>query len=115
MKRWRGVLAVAGAVVGTVVSVQAHAAVDAGKAMALANKNACMGCHAVSRKLVGPSYNDVMARYKNDATAVPKLTAKVLKGGAGAWGMIPMPSHPGMSQADAQTVVEWIMAGSPQK
>lgn len=111
MKQWGWVLAMA----GLAVSIQAHAAVDAARAMALAGKNACMGCHAVSRKLVGPSYDDVTARYKNDPAAVPKLTVKVLKGGAGVWGMIPMPSHPGMSQADAQTVVEWIMAGSPQK
>ncbi|MGI4982081.1 MAG: c-type cytochrome [Janthinobacterium lividum] len=111
MKQWGWVLAVA----GLTMSIQAQAAVDAARAMALAGRNACMGCHAVSRKLVGPSYNDVTARYKNDPAAVSKLTTKVLKGGAGAWGMIPMPSHPGMSQADAQTVVEWIMAGSPQK
>ncbi len=99
---------------GASLSVLAHAApVDASKAFALARGNACMGCHSITQKRVGPSFQMVAGKYKGDASAEAKLTTKVLKGGAGVWGMIPMPSHPGLSQADAQTIVEWILAGAP--
>ena len=87
--------------------------VDATKAMALARGNACMGCHAVSSQRVGPSFQAVAGKYKGDTTALAKLTVKVQKGGAGVWGMIPMPSHPGLTTADAQTIVTWILAGAP--
>ena len=94
--------------------LSAHAAdMDAAKAKALVGRNACMGCHAATRKLVGPSWQDIQAKYKTDPDAETKLTGKVLKGGAGVWGMIPMPSHPGLSDADAQTIVTWILAGAP--
>ena len=88
-------------------------AVDAAKAMTLARGNACMGCHAVSSQRMGPSFQAVAGKYKGDTTALAKLTLKVQKGGAGVWGMIPMPSHPGLSTADAQTIVTWILAGAP--
>ena len=87
--------------------------VDAARATMLTNSNACMGCHTIKRKMVGPSFDDVTARYKADPAAVDKLAAKIIKGGAGVWGMIPMPSHPAMSKTDAQTIATWIMAGSP--
>lgn len=93
----------------------AHAAVDVAKAKDIANKNACLGCHAVNSKLVGPSYHDVAAKYKGDKNALTKLVEKVKKGGSGVWGQIPMPAHPNLSDADAKTVVEWILAGAPDK
>ncbi len=74
-----------------------------------------MGCHAVDRKLVGPSFTDVAAKYKGDAGAQGKLEKKVRDGGAGVWGAIPMPSHPGMSAADIHSVVAWVLAGAPSK
>lgn len=74
-----------------------------------------MGCHAVDRKLVGPSFAQIAARYKGDGAAQGKLEKKVRDGGAGVWGAIPMPAHPGMSAADVHTVVAWILAGPPAK
>ncbi|HZZ09242.1 MAG TPA: c-type cytochrome [Paraburkholderia sp.] len=90
-------------------------AADATRGQAIANSNACMGCHAVDRKLVGPSFQQIAARYKGDAQAPVKLSRKVKDGGAGVWGMIPMPAHPSMSDADIRTVVDWVLAGAPSK
>lgn len=84
-------------------------------AIAIARSNACMGCHAIDRKLVGPSFQQIAEKYKGDAQASAKLEKKVKNGGAGVWGSIPMPSHPKMSDADIKTVVAWVLAGAPQK
>jgi cytochrome c len=84
-------------------------------AVAIARGNACMGCHAVDRKLVGPSFQQIAAKYKGDPQAQAKLVAKVRNGGSGVWGVIPMPSHPSMNAADIQKVVGWILAGAPSK
>jgi cytochrome c len=84
-------------------------------AMAIARSNACMGCHAIDRKLVGPSFQQIAGKYKGDAQASAKLEKKVKNGGAGVWGSIPMPSHPKMNDADIRTVVAWVLAGAPQK
>jgi len=89
--------------------------VSSANAMAIARSNACMGCHAIDRKLVGPSFQQVAEKYKADPQAGAKLEKKVKNGGAGVWGSIPMPSHPKMNDADIKTVVSWILAGSPQK
>lgn len=93
----------------------AHAGVDVVKANQLAAANACMGCHAVDRKLVGPSYKDVAAKYKGDKDAVAKLVKKVKGGGSGVWGPIPMPAHPNLSDADVKILVDWVLAGAPAK
>ncbi|MFB0914749.1 MAG: cytochrome C', partial [Burkholderiaceae bacterium] len=69
--------------------------------MALAKSKNCMACHAVDRKLVGPSYKDVAAKYAGDAAAADKLAAKIMKGGSGVWGAIPMPANPQVSAAEA--------------
>lgn len=78
--------------------------------LALAQKNACMACHQVDKKLVGPAYKDVAAKYKGDKTAEAKLVKKVKEGGKGVWGEIPMPPHPQMSDADIKTIVHWILS-----
>ena len=78
----------------------------------IAAKNACMGCHAVDKKLVGPSYKDIAARYKGQADAVDKLAKKVKAGGAGVWGPVPMPANATISDADAKAVVQWILNGA---
>jgi cytochrome c len=91
----------------------AHA--DVGDGLKVARSNACMGCHAVDRKLVGPSFKDIAARYKSDPQAVAKLSKKVKDGGSGVWGAIPMPAHPRLSDADLRSVVEWVLAGAPSK
>lgn len=80
--------------------------------MALATQSGCTACHQVEAKVVGPSYKDVSAKYKGDATAVDTLTARVIAGGTGVWGEIPMPPKGGrmdVSDADVKTIVEWIL------
>ncbi|MCE4543274.1 c-type cytochrome [Caballeronia sp. PC1] len=84
-------------------------------AMAIARGNACMGCHAIDRKLVGPSFQQIAEKYKGQPQASAQLEKKVKNGGAGVWGPIPMPSHPRMNDADIRTVVAWVLAGAPQK
>lgn len=75
----------------------------------LAQKKNCMACHAMDKKLVGPSYKEVAAKYggQNDASA--GLVQKVLKGGQGVWGPIPMPANPQVSEAEAKQLVQWIL------
>ncbi len=78
--------------------------------LALATSKNCMACHAVDKKLVGPAYKDVAAKYKGDKTAADKLATKVMKGGTGAWGAIPMPANPQVNDADAKKLVAWILS-----
>lgn len=77
---------------------------------ALAQKNNCLSCHAVDKKVVGPAYKDIAAKYKGDKTAEAKLAEKVKKGGVGAWGQIPMPANAQVSDADVKTLVKWILS-----
>ncbi len=90
-------------------------AADVPSGQRVAGANACMGCHAVDRKLVGPSFQQIAAKYKGDAQAPAKLARKVKDGGSGVWGMIPMPAHQSMSDADIHAVVDWVLAGAPSK
>ena len=78
--------------------------------LALATAKNCMACHAVANKLVGPSYKEVAAKYAGQADAADKLAAKVMKGGSGVWGVIPMPANPQVSAAEAKTLVTWILS-----
>ncbi|MDV7397238.1 hypothetical protein RZS08_37905, partial [Arthrospira platensis SPKY1] len=71
---------------------------------ALARSKNCMACHAVDRKMVGPSYRDISAKYANDAQAVAKLADKIRRGGSGVWGAIPMPANPSLSEDEAKTL-----------
>jgi len=90
----------------------AATALVAGPAFAnadLAQKKNCMACHATDKKLVGPSYKDVAAKYAGQKDAVDKLSQKVLKGGAGVWGPVPMPANAAVSDAEAKQLVQWIM------
>lgn len=75
----------------------------------LAQKKNCMACHAIDKKIVGPSYKDVAAKYAGQKDAVDKLTPKVLKGGAGVWGAVPMPANPQVTEAEAKQLVQWIL------
>jgi cytochrome c len=81
---------------------------------AIATQAGCMACHAKDKKLVGPSFKDVAAKYAGQKDAVAKLTEKVRKGGSGVWGPIPMPPNPEskISEADLKTVVEWVLKGA---
>jgi cytochrome c len=76
----------------------------------LAKAKNCMACHAAATKLVGPAYKDVAAKYAGQKDAEAKLVSKVLKGGSGAWGAVPMPSNPQVSEAEAKTLIKWILA-----
>lgn len=81
---------------------------DAG--LDLAKAKNCMACHAVANKLVGPAYKDVAAKYAGQKDAEAKLVAKVMKGGSGVWGAIPMPANTQVTEAEAQTLVKWVLA-----
>ena len=76
----------------------------------LAKAKNCMACHAVANKVVGPAYKDVAKKYVGDKTAEDKLVAKVMKGGSGVWGAIPMPANPQVSEAEARVLVKWVLA-----
>lgn len=75
----------------------------------LAKKKNCLACHAVDKKVVGPSYKDVAAKYKGDKGAVDKLATKVIKGGSGSFGSVPMPANPQVNDAEAKQLVTWIL------
>jgi len=92
------------------VAAQANAA-DAAAAQALAQKSGCLACHSVDKKVLGPAFKDVAAKYKGDKTAEAKLIEKVKKGGSGTWGPMPMPPNsPQVKDADIKTVVGWVLS-----
>ena len=76
---------------------------------ALATKNQCMACHAVDKKLVGPSYRDVAKRYAGNSQAQDLLTRSIKTGGQGKWGAIPMPAQTKLSEEDARKLATWIL------
>ena len=97
----------------TSLFVSAGLLAGAGNALAseaLAKKYNCLTCHATDKKLVGPSYQEVAAKYKGDAGAEAKLVAKVKNGGSGVWGQIPMPPNASVPDADIKTLVKWVLA-----
>ena len=76
----------------------------------LAKKHACFACHAVDKKLVGPSYKDVAGKYKGDRGAEARLADKVKKGSQGTWGQVPMPPNASVPDADLRALVKWILS-----
>jgi cytochrome c len=76
----------------------------------LAQKNACTACHAVDKKLVGPAYKDVAAKYRGDAKAEAALFDKVKKGSVGVWGQVPMPPNSHVKDEDIKTLVKWVLS-----
>ena len=88
------------------LSVAAPAMAD----MALATSKNCMACHAVDKKLVGPAYKDVAKKHGNDASKADMLAAKIIKGGSGVYGAIPMPANPKVSEADAKKLATWVLS-----
>ncbi|KQT07961.1 c-type cytochrome [Ramlibacter sp. Leaf400] len=99
MKRALIALAAAFAVAGPALADQA-----------LATAKNCMACHATDKKLVGPSYKDVAAKYAGQKDAVDKLAAKIQKGGSGVWGPVPMPANTQVSEAEAKKLAAWVMS-----
>lgn len=86
---------------------------SAGNALAqeaLAKKYNCLACHSVDKKVVGPSYKDVAAKYRGDAGAEARLVAKVKNGGSGVWGPIPMPPNSSVPDADVKALVKWVLS-----
>ena len=99
MQRFTFVLALS-----TMFSAPAFASMD------LAKKNACMACHAVDKKLVGPAYQEVAKKYAGKSA--DELAKSIKAGGAGKWGPVPMPAQAALSDADAKTLAAWILAGA---
>ena len=77
--------------------------------LALATAKNCMACHAADKKLVGPSYKEVAAKYAGQKDAVDKLAVKIVTGGAGVWGPVPMPANAQVSEAEAKKLAAWVM------
>lgn len=75
----------------------------------LAQKKNCMSCHAVDAKRIGPSFKDVAAKYATNKDAAALLATKVVKGGGGVWGAIPMPANPQVTEAEAKALVQWVL------
>ena len=95
-----------------VLSLAVLASAPAFASNELAQKNACLACHAVDKKLVGPSYQDVVKKYSTQSDAATMLAISIKKGGAGKWGPIPMPAQAAISDAEAKTLAVWILAGA---
>ena len=91
--------------VAALVAISSPAWADA----ELAKAKNCMACHAVATKMVGPSYKDVAAKYKDNKDAVNVLAAKIQKGGSGVWGPVPMPANAQVNEAEAKKLAAWVM------
>ena len=76
----------------------------------LATAKGCLGCHSVDAKIVGPAYKDVAAKYKGDASAEDKLAKKVVDGGVGVWGDVPMPPNASVTPEEAKKLVHWVLS-----
>ena len=76
---------------------------------ALATAKNCMACHATDKKLVGPAYKEVAIKYAGQKDAVDKLALKIIKGGSGVWGPVPMPANAQVSEAEAKKLASWVL------
>jgi cytochrome c len=76
----------------------------------LAQKKNCMACHAVDKKVIGPAYKDVAAKYAGQKDAADKLAQKIMKGGSGVWGAVPMPANPQVNDAESKTLAAWVLS-----
>ena len=92
------------------ISLSAVTAAPAFAQADLAQKKNCMACHAIDKKLVGPAYKEVAAKYAGQKDAVDKLTQKVMKGGSGVWGAVPMPANPQVTEAESKQLVQWVLS-----
>ena len=76
----------------------------------LAKTKNCLSCHSAEKKIVGPAFRDVAAKYRGNKDALATLAQKVLAGGAGVWGVVPMPANSQVSDADAKKLVAWVLS-----
>lgn len=90
--------------------VKPGAALSEADALALAKKSGCLVCHAIDRKVVGPAWKDVAAKYRGDAGAEARLMDKIAKGGSGAWGSMAMPAHPKVGEADRRALAHFVLS-----
>jgi cytochrome c len=90
--------------------VAAAACLPAMADMALATAKNCTACHAVDKKVVGPAYKDVAAKYAGQKDAVDKLATKIIKGGSGVWGPVPMPANTQVNEAEAKKLAAWVLS-----
>jgi cytochrome c len=95
-------------------SLNVYASADDARAMTVAKQNACMGCHAVDKKVVGPGFQAVAKKYANDPSAIVFLKNKIIKGGSGSWGVVPMPANVKLSDPDVSLLTSWILRGAPK-
>jgi len=96
-------------------ATKAYSNSDDQKAFAIAKQNACLGCHAIDKKIVGPSFQSVAQKYKSDPNAQAFLKNKILQGGAGSWGVVPMPANAKLNASDLSLLTNWILRGAPQQ
>jgi cytochrome c len=89
----------------TLAAVTAPALAD----QALATAKNCMSCHAIDRKLVGPAYRDVATKYAGQKDAVDRLAAKIMRGGSGVWGPVPMPANSQVNEVEAKKLAAWVL------
>ena len=89
--------------------IAAAASLPAMADQALATSKNCMACHAIDKKLVGPAYKDVADKYAGQKDAVDKLSLKIMKGGAGVWGPVPMPANAQVNEAEAKKLAAWVL------
>ena len=105
----KAMIAALATTVGLTLASGAFAA-DPKAAEALARTSGCLACHSIDKKLVGPAYKDVAAKYRNNKGAEAALVQKVKAGGKGAWGEIPMPPNAHVKDADIKTIVQWVLS-----
>lgn len=75
----------------------------------LAQSSGCLTCHAVDRKVLGPGFKEIAAKYRNDKAAEDKLVKKVKAGGSGVWGSVPMPPNAHVKEGDIKVIVHWVL------
>jgi cytochrome c len=92
------------AVAATSVAAPALANAD------LAQKKNCMACHSTDKKVIGPAFKDVASKYAGQKDATDALAAKILKGGSGSWGQVPMPANPQVNEAEAKQLAAWVLS-----
>jgi cytochrome c len=80
------------------------------KGVELIASNDCLTCHKVNEKAIGPAYSEVAKKYTADDTTIANLAGKVIKGGSGVWGQVPMTPHPQLSEDDAKTMVKYVLS-----
>lgn len=90
--------------------VKSEPAVSEAEAMQLAKKSNCLACHAIDKKVVGPAWKDVAAKYRGDAGAEARLMNKIAKGGSGVWGIMAMPASPQISEADRRVLARFVLS-----